>query len=492
MVLPIGFLHAEADPQPDLDLRGRAGRHPRSHGCDCYLDAGAVLGAATRAGGAPSAAEWCWCILDCLSGGVFRVGVLEMRAPILIALLLAAFHGVARSQSSAAKPDTCLDCHSALEDNLGQPARLIQTDVHKKNGFSCADCHGGDPTSMEMEVSMEPRKGFLGKIERRRIPELCARCHSDATLMHKFRPQQRVDQLALYRTSVHGKRLAGGDVRVATCIDCHSVHDIREVRDGLSPVHPLKLPATCARCHADGGHMKGYDIPTSQFDQYRRSVHWEALAKRGDLSAPSCATCHGSHGAAPPGIASVERVCGTCHVVFQNLFDQSPHRPAFEAMGFAACVVCHATRSPAPAEMRVTAPSCCGRTRRRRGSAAAATAQGIDGSRGSHCAETVLKQAETSGMEVSEGKLQLVSAHEEWIKARVQVHAFRTEAVKEPVTRGLDMARKGRQTGLDALRERNIRRLGLAASLVAMAITLAGLWMAVRRLEQRRTESPLR
>jgi hypothetical protein len=95
-------------------------------------------------------------------------------------------------------------------------------------------------------------------------------------------------------------------------------------------------------------------------------------------------------------------------------------------------------------------------------------------------------------MEVSEGKLQLVSAHEEWIKARVQVHAFRTEAVKEPVTRGLDMARKGRQTGLDALRERNIRRLGLAVSLVAIAFTLAGLWMAVRRLEQRRTESPLR
>lgn len=422
-----------------------------------------------------------------------------MRAVIPIALLLAAFHGVARSQSSAAKPDTCLDCHSALEDNLGQPARLIQTDVHKKNGFSCADCHGGDPTSMEMEVSMEPRKGFLGKIERRRIPELCARCHSDATLMHKFRPQQRVDQLALYRTSVHGKRLASGDVRVATCIDCHSVHDIREVRDGLSPVHPLKLPATCARCHADAGHMKGYDIPTSQFDQYQRSVHWEALAKRGDLSAPNCATCHGSHGAAPPGIASVERVCGTCHVVFQNLFDQSPHRPAFEAMGFAACVVCHKNHEvlrPGPEMLGVDGGAVCLRCHTKGDpgyAAAAAMRQEIDGLRSAlTAAETVLKQAETSGMEVSEGKLQLVSAHEEWIKARVQVHAFRTEAVKEPVTRGLDMARKGRQTGLDALRERNIRRLGLAVSLVAMAITLAGLWMAVRRLEQRRTESPLR
>jgi len=422
-----------------------------------------------------------------------------MRAVIPIALLFAAVHGIALSQSPAVKPDTCLDCHSALEDRLGRPAQLIQTDIHKRNGFSCADCHGGDPASMEMEVSMNPRKGFLGKIERGRIPELCARCHSDATLMHKFRPQQRVDQLALYRTSVHGKRLADGDVRVATCIDCHSVHDIREVKDGLSPVHPLKLAATCGRCHADAGHMKGYDIPTSQFEQYHRSVHWEALAKRGDLSAPSCATCHGSHGAAPPGVASVERVCGTCHVVFQNLFDQSPHRPAFETMGFAACVVCHKNHEvlrPSPDMLGVDGGAVCLRchTQGDPGYAAATTMrQEIDRLRAALvAAETVLKQAETSGMEVSEGKLQLVSAHEEWIKARVQVHAFQTDAVKEPVTRGLDLAQKGRQTGLDALRERNVRRLGLVVSLVAMAITLAGLWMAVRRIEQRRTESPLR
>lgn len=422
-----------------------------------------------------------------------------MRAPILIAVLLAVVHGVAQSQSSRAKPDTCLDCHSALEDNLGQPARLIQTDVHKKNGFSCADCHGGDPTSMEMEVSMNLQKGFLGKIERRRIPELCARCHSDATLMRKFRPQQRVDQLALYRTSVHGKRLVGGDVRVATCIDCHSVHDIREVRDSRSTVHPLKLPATCSRCHADAGHMKGYDIPTSQFDQYRRSVHWEALAKRGDLSAPSCATCHGSHGAAPPGIASVERVCGTCHLVFQNLFDQSPHRPTFEAMGFAACVVCHSNHEvlrPSPEMLGVDSAAVCVRchTKGDPGYAAAATMrQEIDRLRGALAeAETVLKQAETSGMEVSEGKLQLVAAHEEWIKARVEVHAFRLDSVKSPVSNGLDMAQKGRQVGMNALRERNVRRLGLAGSLVAMGITLAGLWMAVRHIEQRRTQLPLR
>jgi predicted CXXCH cytochrome family protein len=308
--------------------------------------------------------------------------------------------------------------------------------------------------------------------------------------MHKFRPQQRVDQLALYRTSVHGRRLATGDTRVATCIDCHSVHDIRGVKDGQSPVHPLKLAGTCARCHANSEHMKGYNIPTTQLAQYQRSVHGEALAKRGDLSAPSCATCHGNHGAAPPGVAGVEHVCGGCHVVFQELFDRSPHKAAFEKLGLAACVVCHKNHEvmrPGPEMLGVDGAAVCQQCHKS-GQPAYASAAGmrreVDRLRTAlHSAENVLKQAETSGMEVTEGKLQLVSAHEEWIKARVQVHAFRLDAVKAPVDSGLAMARKAGDAGREALREMGVRRLGLVVSLVAIAITLAGLWMAVRRIE---------
>ena len=151
--------------------------------------------------------------------------------------------------------------------------------------------------------------------------------------MHKYKPQQRVDQLAQYQTSIHGKRLAAGDDAVATCVDCHSVHDIREVKDPLSPVHPLRLPETCARCHADAAHMAKYKIETNQFAEYRTSVHWEAVSKRGDLSAPTCASCHGNHGATPPQVSSVADVCGTCHVLFEELYNKSPHQPVFAGHG---------------------------------------------------------------------------------------------------------------------------------------------------------------
>jgi predicted CXXCH cytochrome family protein len=396
----------------------------------------------------------------------------------------------------AASQDTCLDCHSLLEGALAQPAQAFANDIHRSNGFTCAGCHGGDPSSEDPEVSMSPAKGFRGKISRQETPAMCARCHSDAELMHRYKPQQRVDQLTQYRTSVHGQRLAGGDQNVANCVDCHSVHDIREARHALSPVHPLRLPKTCARCHADAEHMQSYNIPTDQLAKYERSVHWQAVAERRDLSAPTCATCHGNHGATPPGVASVENVCGSCHVVFQRLFDESPHKQAFETMGMAACIVCHSNHeitAPAAAMLGVAEGAVCvnchseGET----AYAAAAAMRGkLDELRGAmESSEAMLETAEQSGMEVSQGQIELSSANESLVKARVQVHAFRPEAVEEAVAEGLAQARGSYETGQQALEERDFRRTGLAVSLLTIVLTMAGLWLAVRHIESGKTRA---
>ena len=34
-------------------------------------------------------------------------------------------------------------------------------------------------------------------------------------------------------------------------------------------------------------------------------------------------------------------VCGTCHVMMEDLYKKSPHQPVFAAMGAGGCVVCH-------------------------------------------------------------------------------------------------------------------------------------------------------
>jgi hypothetical protein len=40
-------------------------------------------------------------------------------------------------------------------------------------------------------------------------------------------------------------------------------------------------------------------------------------------------------------VESVMRACGSRHAVFQNLFDESPDRAAFDALWLSGCVVCH-------------------------------------------------------------------------------------------------------------------------------------------------------
>ena len=387
--------------------------------------------------------------------------------------------------------DSCVDCHSALDGKLGTPAQSRAADIHTRYGFSCADCHGGDKTSDDPEVSMNRAKGFRGKIARAAIPKLCGSCHSDAALIHRFKPQQRVDQLAQYRTSRHGKLLEAGDTAGANCVDCHSVHGIREVKDALSPVHPLRIAETCARCHADKAHMAKYGIPTDQFESYRRSVHWAAVSQRGDLSAPGCATCHGNHGATPPAVSSVTAVCGTCHVVFEQRFNGSPHREAFAAMGVGSCTTCHGNHEilkPTSALLAGPSAKCrdCheqGSAGERAGTEMAALIASLE--KTLHASDVTLQKARSYGMEVSEAQIRQIEARERLIRARLAVHAFSIKAVNEPVAEGLAMAAETQRAGAEALREKDRRRLGLAVSLVTILITMCGLGLAIRAVERR-------
>ena len=388
--------------------------------------------------------------------------------------------------------DSCVECHSVVDSDPRSPASLIQNDVHTANGMSCADCHGGNRNSDDPEEAMNKAKGFIGKPARTAIPKLCARCHSDPNFMRRFRPQQRVDQFELYQTSIHGKRLAAGDENVATCIDCHSVHDIRPVKNALAPVHPTRLPETCARCHADKVRMAKYGIPTTQFAEYKTSVHWDALEKRGDISAPNCASCHGNHGAKPPQAESVAAVCGNCHVLFAQLYEKSVHQPIFSAAsGGGGCVVCHsnhAIHKPSTAMLSGANAVCstCHEAGTPGAKAAAQMAQWMDGLDAAlKQSESVLARADTYGMEVSEAQVRLMDGRESLVKARLAMHAFQPAEMRKPIDAGMAIANETLRAGQAALREKDIRRLGLAASVLFISITVAAIWFLIRRLEPR-------
>ncbi len=240
-----------------------------------------------------------------------------------------------------ARPETsCVQCHGGemFDDAARARVKQFKVDVHSQVGLSCHDCHGGNPDpglGEDVAGAMDPQykpNPYVGVPARPAIPDFCGRCHSSAAFMKRFNPAARVDEVSEYWTSLHGQKLKSGVTDVATCIDCHSVHDIRRKGDPESPVYSTKVAETCSRCHSDPKRMRaqGRSIPIDQHARWRRSVHARALLEKGDLTAPTCNDCHGNHGATPPGIGSIRFVCGSCHAREAELFLASPKAAGWE------------------------------------------------------------------------------------------------------------------------------------------------------------------
>jgi len=390
--------------------------------------------------------------------------------------------------AAAAEKNVCLDCHSQMEAPLKVTPAEFANNIHAEKGLTCTSCHGGDATSDSDPMSRTA--GFRGHIDRRQVPELCGSCHSDGAKMRQYNPSLRTDQLAQYKTSVHGKKLAAGDQKVAVCTDCHTVHDIRPASDPRSSVHPTNVANTCKRCHADGEYMKDYKIPHDQYAGYTASVHYKAMSEGGDLSAPTCTTCHGNHGAAPPGLATVENVCSTCHVFQAQLFDKSPHKKAFADAGMGSCVTCHSNHRithPTDAMVGSGTDSVCTNCHSK-GDAGFQTAEDIAArfrelSGAVDVSSNLLQRAAHSGMEVSDAQLELDSARDSLTKARVSLHSFNVKRVDEDIDAGLKTAQKTREAGLAALKQREYRRMGLLVSLATILATVGALAFYIRQME---------
>ena len=413
------------------------------------------------------------------------VGVLLLLPPALAA------------QQAPATSSSCVTCHASLQDGrLAQPAGLFaQQDVHRENGFQCVDCHGGDSTAGDKVRAHDAGRGFKGAPMGQGQIATCTRCHSDAEFMRRFSPRQRVDQAAEYAISVHGKQLATGDTRVATCASCHGAHGIRLVKDAKSPVFPTSVATTCAACHASESHMRGYKrangspLPTNQFAEYTKSVHYTALTKGNDLSAPTCNDCHGNHGAAPPGVGSVANVCGTCHAVFAKKFETSVHAQIFDK----GCVECHSNHAvlkPSDDWLGTGALAIC--TTCHSGAddkgaiAASAMRGGIDRLKaGIDRSASLVARVKNSGIEVRTEDLALGEARSRVTLARTEMHAFDPARLEPVIAEGLRIVASVDTAGERAVGELRFRRRGLALSLGAILLVIVALAMKIRQIDRR-------
>lgn len=407
---------------------------------------------------------------------------------VFIAVLAVSF----AEKSDAAEKDYCVECHKSLEGSAKDPTDNIESDVHFKRGLSCSSCHGGDSTKEDFTEAKDPAKGFVGKPDRNNIPNFCGKCHADPAYMRRFNPNIQTDQLAKYNESQHGKLNAGGDRKVAVCVSCHGVHGIREANDPQAPVFITNIPRLCASCHADKEYMKEYSIPTDQMEEYEKSVHGEALLKKGDRGAPACTSCHGSHDAALPRTIAIGNVCAQCHSLTRDLFAKSPHKAAHDKLGIPECEACHGNHKILRASddmLGSTGQAICIKchTADSEGYTQASSMKSsietlkhdIEES------ENVVEAAEKSGMEMSDAKFDLDEAKNSLTKARAYIHTFSKDEVSRIAKEGDGFAAKAKAKGKKAVLEFKFRYKWLAAVLGIILLLASALYLKIRGMERK-------
>ena len=396
--------------------------------------------------------------------------------------------------------ERCTNCHSNDESMkkygstlTTNQMELLTKSVHGKLSVTgrekivqCITCHNSHGI-----VSVKNTNSPVHSVN---IPKTCSKCHDNPVYMRSYNPSLPVDQLEKYRTSVHGVRNLRGDPKTAECANCHGSHYILSAKDVNSKVYPINLPATCSNCHSNSDYMKQYKIPTDQFEKFSASVHGSALLEKHDLNAPSCNSCHGNHGAVPPGVESISKVCGSCHVLNADLFSSSPHKKAFDENNYPECETCHGNHEIITATNKllgVTKEAVCSKCHKEnenvKGYLVAKEMRMLIDSleQSAKHALNLINEAEQKGMEISEAKFKLRDAHQAKLEARTMVHSFDQKKFEEVVIgKGLTVTDYVISEANSVIDEFNFRRTGLGISVLIISFLVIILFFYIRRIER--------
>ncbi len=196
--------------------------------------------------------------------------------------------------------DYCMSCHGKADQIKTLPSgeqlyltidpQLYAASVHGEGGYACVQCHTTITTYPHPEFEAQDRRDVTLALY-----PTCQQCH----LGNYERAQD----------SVHQSALDKGDKNAAVCSDCHNPHTQTRLThpdtNELLPNAHLLIPQTCARCHS------------AIYDQYKESVHGQALTDFHNPDVPACIDCHGVHNIQNPTTTafrnSSTEICAKCH-----------------------------------------------------------------------------------------------------------------------------------------------------------------------------------
>ena len=398
---------------------------------------------------------------------------------ILSIFLTFAFLRPGQAQTVDEASYSCMVCH-------GEQKVEYQESIHEKRGILCHDCHGGDPTSLDQEISMSPKTGFVGKPPKQKLTFLCGNCHADRKRMQPFGiPTHQLDD---YKTSQHGiALLERNDPNAATCIDCHGTHRILLADNPESKVFPTNLPQVCAGCHSNKELMDKYNLPSNTFEEYSQGIHGEFLLQKNDRSAPTCARCHGNHGALPPGVTQVEHVCGQCHIRATDYFDQSPHLSAMKRNQMAQCISCHEPHRTQKANINMLGPVCTqchdeGSGAYKRGQQIKTLIVEVQDEIKE--TENLIAEAKLKGIDVMEDEVAVERAKSNLAQAIPKIHALNLSLVEENTVDAKSIASDIKLRIHEILESFRLRKVALGFIWLFIFFTVTVLYMKKKRADR--------
>lgn len=213
---------------------------------------------------------------------------------------------------------SCVDCHSDLQNKeLPHGEKLSRVacgtchaDEEKMHASSlhgqavargdalaprCKDCHGNH--------DIIPVKDARSAVAPGRIPYVCGRCHQEGTPVQRQREIHESNIIENYSESMHGAALLQkGLVVAATCVSCHTAHQILPHTDARSSIARRNIASTCTKCHA-------------QIESVHRKVIKGEMWEKEQHVLPACVDCHQPHKIRKvfydQGMANAE--CLRCH-----------------------------------------------------------------------------------------------------------------------------------------------------------------------------------
>ena len=245
---------------------------------------------------------------------------------------------VAGTSNASLADNSCVNCHVSLANRLSAPVETYRSGVHFEANIGCEGCHGGDPSSLSK--AMSKASGFRGSFSGNASISICSSCHSNPDVIATS--WTHIDQEDLYNAGGHGKGAIEGK-GVPSCTGCHGSHGILSILDPVSPVHPRNVSTLCGGCHdrESWNDSTGTGAGIAPLKQYSQGAHGKALLDRGNLKAPTCATCHGAHNTFRATVEQTPALCGRCHLAEKQEMGSGAHGAALSKTGIPGCSSCH-------------------------------------------------------------------------------------------------------------------------------------------------------